>query len=197
MLMDTVETAEEYKKSEVPYTLDERLGEGAFGEVFKAIEDGGEGRTFAIKYIKCTENFDENNDANEDLKNALNEISLLVPLKHMNIVRIIDFGARQFWQMEVEFSLVLEYCSNGQLSDYLGESISKSRKLGWIRSITSAVVYLHDKKITHQDLKPDNVLLAEGDVIKLADFGLARRFGRPVKGTECKHVLPTLYPAIS
>jgi serine/threonine protein kinase len=115
----------------------------------------------------------------------------------MNIVRIIDFGARQFWQMEVEFSLVLEYCSNGQLSDYLGESISKSRKLGWIRSITSAVVYLHDKKITHQDLKPDNVLLAEGDVIKLADFGLARRFGRPVKGTECKHVLPTLHPAIS
>jgi serine/threonine protein kinase len=97
-------------------------------------------------------------------------------------VKIFDFGARQHWQMEVEFSLLLEYCSNGRLNDYLAQQNSKSRKLGWMRSITSAVVYLHNKGIVHQDLKPDNILLTENDVIKVADFGLARRFARRREG---------------
>ena len=172
--MDSVESASEYRQPSIPFTIGERLGEGAFGEVFKATENQGKGRTFAVKYIKCTEN--------EEVQNALDEISALVTLSHENIVKIFDFGARQQWQMEVEFSLLLEYCSNGRLNDYLAQQNSKSRKLGWMRSITSAVVYLHNKGIVHQDLKPDNILLTENDVIKVADFGLARRFARRREG---------------
>ena len=44
--------------------------------------------------------------------------------------------------------------------------------------IADAVAYLHEKGIMHGDLKPDNILLMSNEVIKIADFGLAARFGQ-------------------
>ena len=187
--MDTVESAVEYRKSSIPFTLAERLGEGAFGEVFKATENGGKARTFAVKFIKCTEN--------DDLQNAMDEITALVILSHKNVVKMFDFGIRQHWQLEVEFSLLLEYCSDGRLNEKLAEQNSRSRKLGWIRSITSAVVYLHSEGIVHQDLKPDNILLTGNGVIKVADFGLARRFARRREGKQCGSSINIRLPTLA
>ena len=172
--MESVEEASEYRQPSIPFTVGEKLGAGAFGEVFKTEENGGKKRIFAVKYIKCTNN--------DELEDAMNEIKALVALEHINIVKIYDFGLRQHWQMEVEYSLLLEYCSGGSLNDYLGKQNSRSQKLSWVRSITSAIVYLHKKKIVHQDLKPDNILLTESGVVKVADFGLARRFARRNEG---------------
>ena len=44
--------------------------------------------------------------------------------------------------------------------------------------IADAVAYLHEKGIMHGDLKPDNILLMSNEVVKIADFGLAARFGQ-------------------
>ncbi|XP_028402848.1 cell division control protein 2 homolog [Dendronephthya gigantea] len=171
--VDSVGTVSEYRKPAIEFSLGDKIGKGAFGEVFKATECGGK-RIFAVKYIKCTQN--------DDLENAVQEITALKALDHKNIVKIYDFGARQHWQMEVEFSLVLEYCPGGPLREKLAEENPTSRKLDWIRSITDAVVFLHSEGIVHQDLKPDNILLTNDGVVKVADFGLARRFAQPIRG---------------
>ncbi|XP_028402852.1 serine/threonine-protein kinase PDIK1L-like isoform X2 [Dendronephthya gigantea] len=105
-MMDTVEEACEYRKPSILYKLGKKLGQGAFGEVFQATESGGKRRILAIKLIKCIRN--------EDLENAIREITFLTGLNHTNIVEMYDFGVRQEWQMEVDFSLLLEYCSKGQ-----------------------------------------------------------------------------------
>lgn len=168
--IDMGEPAKRYRQCSIPYTLGKRLGEGAFGEVFQATEKGGRSRTFAVKSIKCT--------TNDEIENAKQEIIALVSLHHPNIVKMFDFGLLQEWQMEVEFSLLMEYCTRGSLNKQLGQHNSRRRKLGWIRGITSAVVYLHSNNIVHQDLKPDNILLTDNDIIKVADFGLVRYFAR-------------------
>ncbi|XP_028402851.1 serine/threonine-protein kinase 35-like isoform X1 [Dendronephthya gigantea] len=177
-MMDTVEEACEYRKPSILYKLGKKLGQGAFGEVFQATESGGKRRILAIKLIKCIRN--------EDLENAIREITFLTGLNHTNIVEMYDFGVRQEWQMEVDFSLLLEYCSKGGLNNKLAQQNSKTQKLAWMRSITSAVVYLHSEGIVHQDLKPDNILLTEDNVIKVADFGLARRFAQRSEGQTWK-----------
>ena len=164
----------EYRKLNISYNLGRQLGAGAFGEVYLAQEDGGKERTFAIKFIKCTKN--------EELQNALREIGALARLDHEHILKMIDFGLRQRRKHEAEFLLALEYCSRGTLQGLLGTRNPRSCKLRWMRSITSAVAYLHSNGVTHQDLKPHNILLSTDGVLKVADFGLARRFAQRDEG---------------
>ena len=164
------EPARVYRMCSIPYTLGKRLGEGAFGEVFQATEKGGKFRRFAVKCIKCT--------TDDEIASVKQEIIALVSLNHANIVKLFDFGLDQEWQLEVKFSLLMEYCTRGSLNEQLGQHNSRRRKLGWIRSITSAVVYLHSQNIVHRDLKPDNILLTDNDVIKVADFGLVHHFAK-------------------
>ncbi|XP_046860203.1 serine/threonine-protein kinase 35-like [Xenia sp. Carnegie-2017] len=168
---ESVGNVEVYRKPSISFAIGEKIGSGAFGEVFKASENEKfrkGGRTLAVKYIKCR--------ANKDLNDVIGEISALVILKHEHIVKLFDFGVSQYWQMEVEFSLIMEYCSLGNLAQHLDEQSPLNRKLCWIRNLISAVVYLHREGIVHQDLKPDNILVTKNDVLKVGDFGLARRF---------------------
>ena len=61
----------------------------------------------------------------------------------------------------------------------------------YLYQITSAIKYCHSKRILHRDLKPQNLLIDKNGVIKLADFGLARAFGIPIK--TLTHEILTLW----
>ena len=52
----------------------------------------------------------------------------------------------------------------------------------WIVTIASALDYAHESAILHRDIKPQNLLISEDGVLKIADFGLARTSGIPSKG---------------
>jgi calcium-dependent protein kinase len=91
--------------------------------------------------------------------------------------------------------MVTEYCSGGELFDRIHKSkhFSEKRAAEYMRQLLSAIVYLHQKKIVHRDLKAEN-LLFENDSddarLKLIDFGVSKKF---IKGFKLKETLGTPY----
>lgn len=152
---------------EISYTQGEKIGSGAFGEVYKAF---GKDKIYALKNIKCTKD--------EDLNGGLKEIIALGELSHQNIVVLYNVKATQVKEFEATLSLLLEYCAGGDLNERLSQESTETLKLRWMRQIASAVDYLHNKEIIHRDLKPQNILLTADEDIRIADFGLAKRFAQ-------------------
>ena len=154
------------------------IGDGTFGTVSKAINKET-GDIVAIKKIKkkihcwdgCT---------------ALREIHSLRQISHPNVVKITEL----IRESNSHVYLVFEYMDDGNLYEYMKRSLSECKDKGVrggggqmmidvcnirniIKQILHALEYMHSKGYFHRDIKPENILL-RGNVIKLADFGLAR-----------------------
>ena len=128
------------------YELKEKLGEGAYGSVYK-VQQKATGYLRAVKAIKKKV---------VDPSEFYNEIEVLKALDHPNIIKLFDC-----YQDKSYFYMVEEYCSGGDLFDYIQkEKFFTEKKAGIIfNQILSAVNHLHKKKIVHRDLKPENIVL--------------------------------------
>lgn len=109
---------------------------------------------------------------------ALREICLLKELKHKNIVRLHDVIHN-----DRKLTMVFEYCDQDLRRYFDG---CKGRiETGQVQSLMFQLVrgldFCHQHNILHRDLKPQNLLINKNGELKLADFGLARAFGIPVK----------------
>ncbi len=155
------------------YALVETLGEGGFGEVWKA-RDRKLDREVAIKFMR------PQLVSNASLRRRFErESRALAAIKHPNVVQVFDDGE---WQGRP--FVVLEYIDGGTLRDWL-ESHRKLRKgtpldevRGLFVQVCDGVAAAHAKSIVHRDLKPENVLIeydSDGRAVaKVLDFGLAR-----------------------
>ncbi len=148
------------------YELQERIGEGAMAEVWRA-HDPSIHRTLAIKLIKT--------DLGQDAEYAarfVREAKAAGALAHPNIVTIYDVGeaeGRPYIAMELldgePLDVALE--REGKLSD--------DRVLAIAGQLASALAYAHLAGVVHRDIKPSNILLApDGRSVKILDFGIAR-----------------------
>ena len=162
------------------YELKEKLGEGAYGSVYK-VQQKYTNYLRAVKAIK---------KKHVDSTEFYNEIEVLKALDHPNIIKLFDC-----YQDKSYYYMVEEYCSGGDLFDYIQkEKHFTERKAGTIfNQLLSAVKHLHKKKIVHRDLKPENIVLIESknkDVyIKLIDFGTSIT----IKGKNLTQELGTIY----
>ncbi|PWN47102.1 putative Cdk1-cyclin-dependent kinase 1 [Violaceomyces palustris] len=159
------------------YQKIEKVGEGTYGVVYKArdLNPGANGRIVALKKIRL-EAEDEGVPST-----AIREISLLKELRDDNIVRLFDIV-----HQESKLYLVFEFLDL-DLKKYIDNIQNKPEGMGpdIVRKFTYQLIrgiyFCHAHRILHRDLKPQNLLIDKEGNLKLADFGLARAFGIPLR----------------
>ena len=110
-----------------------------------------------------------------------NEINILRKLSHPNIVKIYEF-----FDSPINYYIVTEFCKKGELFSYIKNEYNENQLSVLFYQVFSGLVYLHEKKILHRDLKLENIMVSdiEEDIvtkeqyfwIKIIDFGTAKIF---------------------
>ncbi|XP_051750203.1 serine/threonine-protein kinase 36 [Ctenopharyngodon idella] len=145
------------------YHILEVIGEGSFGRVYKGRRKFS-GQVVALKFIPKV------GRSEKDLRSLKREIDIMRGLKHPNIVLLLDS-----FETEREVVVVTEY-AEGELFQILEDdgSLPENQVCEIACQLVSALYYLHSHRILHRDMKPQNILLGKGGVVKLCDFGFAR-----------------------
>jgi serine/threonine protein kinase len=150
----------------------DRIGEGTYGTVYRAREKDT-GRIVALKKIRHSATH------NKSGVTSLREINILRSIApHKNIVYLYDVVVGK--RSDTIF-LVFEYCSHDICSLAYKYQFTEGQTKQIILQILSATDHLHKNFIMHRDLKLSNLLITRDGVVKLADFGLSRSFGIPLK----------------
>ena len=155
------------------YTKYERLGRGGFGYVFK-VEHNPTKEILAVKEIRDV------GDLSPSFKNLVDtELSIMKSCVHENIVQLRE----HFFENDTVY-IIMEICPNGDLRAAIkaqkstNKPFNQGKLLVWFFQILKAVVYLHNEKIIHRDIKPQNILLSASFIIKLTDFGVSKIQGK-------------------
>ena len=160
------------------YTKTIILGNGAYGCVYKAKDELGN-EIYAMKEFKIK---DEKEAKNEGIPpTAIREVYLLKELNHINIEQLIDV-----LHSPKNFTLVFEFIDT-DLKKIIDSRKSKNEKLSsaevksYLYQLLKGVACMHKHKIIHRDLKPGNLLITKDNILKIADFGLARCYSLPIR----------------
>jgi len=152
------------------YRVDEKIGEGGFGAVFRGMHLGLQ-RKVAIKVLRPSPAA----DMNEQLHRFRTEGIAACRISHPNAVEVLDFGVSS---NGIAY-LVMELLNGRTVGTILREvkTLPISRCVEIVTAVCNALAAAHAAGIVHRDIKPDNVFLHErgdGEVVKVVDFGIAK-----------------------
>uniref|UniRef100_A0A8C4GN30 non-specific serine/threonine protein kinase n=1 Tax=Dicentrarchus labrax TaxID=13489 RepID=A0A8C4GN30_DICLA len=155
---------EEEKLHYIPIRI---LGRGAFGEatLYRRTEDNS---------LVVWKEVDLNSLSEKERRDVMNEISILSILEHNNIIAYFNH-----FMDKNSLLIELEYCNGGNLYDKInqqkGKLFSEEVVVWYLYQIASAVSHIHKAGILHRDIKTLNIFLTKTDLIKLGDYGLAKK----------------------
>uniref|UniRef100_A0A8C9VCA6 non-specific serine/threonine protein kinase n=1 Tax=Scleropages formosus TaxID=113540 RepID=A0A8C9VCA6_SCLFO len=140
------------------------LGDGAFGKVYKAQNK----QTNVLAAAKVIETKSE-----EELEDYMVEIDILASCDHHNIVKLLDafYYENKLW-------ILIEFCAGGAVDAVMLElerPLTEPQIRVVCKQTLEALLYLHEHKIIHRDLKAGNILLTLDGDVKLADFGVSAK----------------------
>ena len=165
---------------------------GTYGVVYKAKDLSNNGRIVALKKIRL-EAEDEGVPST-----AIREISLLKEMNDPNIVRLLNivhadghklYLVCEFLDLDLKKYMEALPVTDGGRGKALPEESREMQRLGlgkdmvkkFMAQLIEGVRYCHSHRVLHRDLKPQNLLIDREGNLKLADFGLARAFGVPLR----------------
>ncbi|OYT72536.1 MAG: hypothetical protein CFK52_04890 [Chloracidobacterium sp. CP2_5A] len=150
------------------YEILSKLGEGGMGSVYCA-RHRLLGRVDAVKVLRPDAS---SADAGQRF---LREAKLAAMINHPNAVVIHDFGVTE---SGLAF-LAMEYIQGQSLARLLQKQgpLPPARAVALARQIASALDAAHQLGVIHRDLKPDNIMIMDGDRVKVVDFGIAKVVG--------------------
>jgi serine/threonine-protein kinase len=170
------------------YVLEQKLGEGGMGEVYRA-RHGMMRRPTAIKLLRG----DRAGELN--LLRFEREVQLTARLTHPNTITIFDYGRTD--DGILYYAMELLDGANLQRIVEVGGAQPANRVVRILGMVCGALTEAHDIGLIHRDIKPANIMLCaqggERDVVKLLDFGLVKQFevDRSVQLTGASTVLGT------
>jgi len=149
-----------------PYRLEEIIGEGGMGAVYRARRTDGEfDQQVAFKFLK-------NGLYSPQMRERFRiEKIILSRLDHPNIARLIDGGVTD----DGIPYLVMEFVEGVPVDDYCKQShLSIEDRIKLFRTICETVQYAHSQLVIHRDLKPQNIYVTRDGNVKILDFGIAK-----------------------
>jgi predicted Ser/Thr protein kinase len=156
--------------------IDEVIGRGGMGVVYKATQLSLS-RPVAIKVLP-----EEVSGQPQFVERFKREVDILARLSHPNVVTVFERG-----EIEGRLYVVMEYVQGTSLREVMRKGpLPSGEALVVVRGVLSALEHAHGKGIIHRDVKPENVLVAPGGIVKVADFGLSRLMG-PEATTRLTH----------
>ncbi len=147
------------------YELLEKIGEGGMGTVYKA-RCHLLNRFVAVKILKAELSNDE-----EFVARFKREATSVARLSHPNIVNVHDVGVEK----QINF-IVMEYIQGKTLKQVIKENgrIDDKKTLDIVFQVAKALECAHKNNIIHRDIKPDNIMIMEDNMVKVMDFGIAK-----------------------
>lgn len=146
------------------YELIEIVGTGGMAIVYRAL-DQKTGREVAVKLLRPEFERDE-----EFVRRFSHEAKAAAQVAHENIVNMLDVG------FDGVPYIVMEFVRGQTLKDLIRSvgSIPQRQAVAMALRILAALDHAHRNNIVHRDIKPQNILVDENGMIKVADFGIAR-----------------------
>lgn len=156
------------------YILDELLGSGGFGSVFKAHRD--DGTIYAVKTLHPS--FDDD----KAYLSFKNEIAQSILVKSDNVIKYTYAHDGERYPNLPPY-IIMEYANGGTLRDLLDTRqpafFDLSTLIGYYRQLASGMLAI-SKNLVHRDIKPENILIADGE-LKISDFGLSKMAGESTR----------------
>ena len=150
------------------YVIEATIGEGGMGRVYRAL-DPRLGRRVALKVLLAGRT---NERARADaIARMMREARAAAAFNHPNVVAIHDVG-----EVDGNPFIAMELVSGSVLRDYIDNAdVSNEQKLVWLLDVARGLGAAHRAGLVHRDVKPDNVMITTDGVVKILDFGIARR----------------------
>uniref|UniRef100_A0A8D1LEE8 Mitogen-activated protein kinase kinase kinase 19 n=1 Tax=Sus scrofa TaxID=9823 RepID=A0A8D1LEE8_PIG len=152
----------------VLWTKGEILGKGAYGTVYCGLTSHGE--LIAVKQVALDTS--DKSATEKEYRKLQEEVDLLKALKHINIVAYLGTCLE-----ENIVSIFMEFVPGGSISSIINHfgPLPETVFCKYTKQILQGVAYLHENCVVHRDIKGNNVMLMPTGIIKLIDFGCAKR----------------------